>query len=92
MKRIVCAANKFPDGSIILGVRHWDRFMCNQANALGIKGGTEEQGFIDQFGTFYNRVEALELVKENGQHFDSQRNSHHDSIDDCDELYSEGLY
>jgi hypothetical protein len=29
--------------------------------------GSEEQGFIDQFGTFYNRKDAYTIAKENGQ-------------------------
>ena len=57
-RRVVCSANLFPDGTIILGVRHWDPFMRKQAKALGIKGGKEEQGFIDQWGVFMAREEA----------------------------------
>jgi hypothetical protein len=82
---VVCAANKFDD-VILCGARHWDKVMCAQANAMGIKGGTEEQGFIDQFGDFLTREEAMEIVKKNGQRFDIESNG-------CTvELYSEGLY
>ena len=82
---VVCAANKFDD-VILCGARHWDKIMCKQANMMGIKGGTEEQGFIDQFGTFLTREEAMQIVKDNGQAFDEDRNGQYD------ELFSEGLY
>lgn len=83
---VVCAANRFPDGMILCGARHWDNIMCAQADAMGIKGGNEQQGFIDQFGDFLTREEAMRIVKENGQRFDIERNggSH--------VLFSEGLY
>ena len=66
-RRVVCAANMFPDGTIILGARHWDPLMCQQANALGIKGGTEEQGFIDQWRVFMTREEAWLVAEAAGQ-------------------------
>ena len=89
-ERIVCAANKY--GNLILcGARHWDKIMHAQADAIpGFsdlrKQHGEEQGFINQFGEFRSRKQALEIVKANGQHFDHKRNGA------SDELYSEGLY
>ena len=92
-RKIVCAACLFNDGTKVIGVRHWDRFMHAQANAFGVKGSAEHvQGFIDQFGDFWGRQEALNIIKTNGQSIDPQRNSHHKTIDDVVELYSEGLY
>lgn len=44
-----------------------------------------EQGFVDQFGTFLTRKEALEIAKENGQII-------RDIGYEPDELYSEHLY
>ena len=82
---IVCAACKFCD-LILCGARHWDSVMCAQADIIGIKGGNEEQGFIDQFGDFHNREEAMKIVKESGQPFNRSRNGG-DTI-----LFSEGLY
>lgn len=84
--RLVCAANKYADGTIIIGVRHWDTFMCDQADAYG-KGdlGQPEQGFIDQRGHFYTRVEARRLAEQNGQRIASCGG-------DENELYSENLY
>lgn len=88
---IVAAACKF--GPVILcGARHFDSVMHTQIIEMGgVKKlrkqyGHEEQGFIDQFGTFYNRVDALEVVKKSGQPFNAKRNS------SKTRLFSEGLY
>lgn len=91
-KWIVCAACKFGD-FVATGPRHFDDTMFNQSEAYynSINGEREyskwEQGFIDQFGNFYNREEAMKIVKENGQPFDIERNGQQDHT-----LYSEGLY
>lgn len=86
---IVCAANKLPNGLIICGARHWDNLMREQADAAGWfdnRCGHEEQGFIDQFGEWYNREDALKVVLKSGQPFNAKRNG-------CNkELFSEGLY
>ena len=86
-QQVVCAANRFPDGTVLLGARHWDKWMCDMANRLGIKGGTEEQGFINQFGEFLTREEAMEVVRRNKQPFDVRRNG-----GDSKTLFSEGIY
>lgn len=79
--RIVCAANKYlikysPDEIeelVIAGARHWDSVMRGVWELLDeylvscIDRNTEEQGFIDQFGKFYNRKDAYNIAKENGQ-------------------------
>jgi len=66
--RIVCAANRFENGPILIGARHFDQHMHIQANYMGVKGSEpHEQGFIDQYGKFYNREEAWEIAKKNGQ-------------------------
>lgn len=82
---VVCAANRIGD-VILCGARHWDNIMRAQAKAMGLKGGNEEQGFIDQFGDFLTRKEAMEIVKINGQPFSIERN-----MGDIT-LFSEGLY
>ena len=96
-QRVVCSANRLSDGTIILGVRHWDEFMHQQMNAiLGLSTSGDkdeeismirghEQGFVDQFGAFLTRKEALEIAKENGQII-------RDLGYDPGELYSEHLY
>lgn len=85
-EHIVCAANRMSDGTILCGARHWDTIMQDQARKLGITNGAHEQGFINQFGEFRTRKEALEIVLANGQKFDPERNGAND------QLYSEGLY
>jgi hypothetical protein len=82
---IVCAACRVGD-IILCGARHWDKIMCKQADSMGIKGGNEEQGFIDQFGDFYNRETSMEIVKQSGQRFDIESNRGDTT------LFSEGLY
>ena len=88
IRRVVCAANRFPDGLILCGARHWDSLMCAQATALGIKGGNEEQGFIDQYGVFMDRKEAMQVAKDAGQAIDIRFGCGGDELT----LYSEGLY
>ena len=88
---IVCAAMQHKD-CIITGARHFDLIMQRQIELYRIahNNGNHikwEQGFIDQFGKFYNRHNAMQIVKESGQPFNAERNS-----GSGEELYSEGLY
>lgn len=87
---IVCAAIR-RNFHIITGARHWDSIMHNQADAYNAISDAPskmwEQGFIDQWGKFYNRKEAMKIVKQSGQPFDEKRNS-----GNGEDLYSEGLY
>jgi len=82
---VVCAANR-KDGVIFCGARHCDSVMRKQAEAAGMKLTAAEQGFINQFGEFLTREEAMQIVKESGQPFNIERNNG-DSY-----LFSEGLY
>lgn len=96
---IVCAANvfywdKFPLGYLIVpGPRHFSPIMNDVLDAFRVKyqvtgrfWDSHKQGFIDQFGNYYSRTRALELVLLNGQQFNADRNSSNR------ELFSEGLY
>lgn len=84
---VVCAANRHKTGFIICGARHWDMIMHAQAEASGLVDWRDcEQGFINQFGEFLTREEALSVVKESGQPFDQERNV------SKTKLFSEGLY
>lgn len=84
---MVCAANRHKTTSaIICGARHWDKVMRMQLFGK-LKGSEWEQGFIDQFGRFYNRKDAMEAVLASGQLFNAERNS-----GNGEDLYSEGLY
>ena len=85
---IVCAANKLGD-LIIPGPRHFDGTMHRLIEALGIKDDAHkmEQGFIDQFGRFWSRETAMQIVKDHKQPFDMESNGGNDR-----QLFSEGLY
>ena len=69
-RRVVCAANKFPDGTLLLGARHWDyemRAIHRRLYANRHESGLEQQGFIDQYGRFMTREEAWIVAMEAGQ-------------------------
>ena len=61
-QRIVCAANRNPDGTIILGVRHYDKVMRQQKPHM-----LSEQGFIDNRGNFLTREEAWVVAMRENQ-------------------------
>ena len=82
---MVCAAIR-AEGKIICGARHFDGVMHGVIQLLDEPHGKFEQGFIDQWGRFYNRTEAMKAVKESGQPFNANRNSGEKL------LFSEGLY
>lgn len=69
-RRIVCAANRFPDGTVILGARHWDPWMHATRKKLNMServDGLAEQGFIDNERNFLTREEAWIVANEAGQ-------------------------
>lgn len=84
---VVCAAIRF-GGTILAGARHWDSVMRTQSDLIGIaelrKKGKEEQGFINQFGEFLTREDAIKVAKESGQRLRS--------ADIGGALFSEDLY
>jgi len=95
---VVCAACRRGD-IIIAGARHFDKVMLSQIKAIdapyndapyNFLGGKAvwEQGFIDQFGDFLTREEAMIVAVDGGQKVDIERG--------CgglkDTLFSEGLY
>ena len=83
-RQVVCAANKWDD-LILLGVRHFCPIMSDMCKRLGIRGSMKhEQGFVDQWGNFMSRKEALHVLKTNGRFIRDE--------DYLDELYSENLY
>lgn len=90
LQRVVCAANRLPDGTLLIGARHWDTHMVAQAKRLGVKGGCEDQGFIDQFGNFLTREEAWKVARKNGQ---ITRLCSSETLEDEEGfLFSENLY
>lgn len=85
---VVCAANRFSDGTIIPSVRHYDLLMRDLIKKLNLKKENVEQGFINQFGVFLSRKEAMQIIKNNKQaNFNENYNGFDTSV-----LYSEGLY
>jgi hypothetical protein len=85
---VVCAAIKYDNGLIICGPRHYDRTMVNVITYIGNLPHISEDGFIDQFGTFLTRKEAMIIAIAAGQNVDIERGCGGDT----ELLYSEGLY
>lgn len=87
LRRIVCAAIRNTDGDIICSARHYDPLMRAQIETNSAKWpkNAVEQGFIDQYGIFLSRAEALLVARTADQ-----------IIRGCggdeDALYSENLY
>lgn len=88
---VVCAAIKIKNYSCIypiLGPRHHDATMINSILNLGLNDLLPgEQGFIDQFGVFMDRFEALAVATAAGQ-----INTRRPKTEPLDRLFSEDLY
>lgn len=83
-RQVVCAANKY-DETIVLGVRHFCPLMRQSITALGLSPSqAHEQGFVDQWGNFMSREEALVVLQKNGRFI---RDDKYDR-----RIYSENLY
>lgn len=72
-QRIVAAACKYDD-LIIVGARHYDAIMVAQLRAIPVDSPYRTmsrslvvQGFIDNYGVFLDRVQALEVAIAAGQ-------------------------
>lgn len=66
---VVCAACKHGD-KVICGARHWDGVMRAQFAASHGKDAKPigwDEGFIDQFGDYLTREEAVEIADKAGQ-------------------------
>lgn len=89
LNRIVTAANKMPDGTVIVGVRHWDSLMHRCAEKMDdMEAGSkarEIQGFVDRMGVFHTREEAWKIAYKAGQIIRRCGN-------DGKRLWSENLY
>ncbi len=90
MRLIVCAANKYPSGRIVLGVRHFDSLMHSVLRDSDFisPGRFEVQGFVDNKGEFLTRTEAWQVALEAGQ---IMRRCGGDTAEGGT-LYSENLY
>lgn len=95
-RRIVCAANHFElkDGGtvVIPGSRHYSKDMAEVIDLIRDKVVTdhvhgEDQGFIDQWGEYWNRKDALIIATHAGQ-----INTVREKGAPFDTLFSEDLY
>lgn len=86
-ERIVCAANMYTDGAIVLGVRHGCEIMLAQAKAMGRDNlrGTK-QGFYTNWQRWVDRKEGMRIARQQGQLYRP------DGTHDPDTLFSECLY
>lgn len=94
---VVCAACKSED-LILCSARHWDKTMRRQLEvinaqdieglSLTLKAKHFTQGFINQFGEFMTRKEAMKVAIDAGQKVDIKRGCGGNK----ERLYSEGLY
>ena len=86
---VVCAANRWSCGIVIMSARHFDTNMhavCERV--FGDKPyGCSEQGFIDQRGVFMDRKEAFLVARSAGQ-----INVRREKSPPYDTLFSEDLY
>jgi hypothetical protein len=67
--RIVCAAIQHKNGRIIAGARHFDLVMHKVIEQLpdALEWRTATQGFIDNYGRFFNRQQAWVIATAKGQ-------------------------
>lgn len=65
LPRIVCAAIRYKDGTIVAGARHFDSVM--RPFVMQHEGEKPEQGFIDQHGKFYGRRHAWRIAEMHNQ-------------------------
>lgn len=84
---VVCAANRYDD-MVICGARHYDKAMRSVLTKFPDLNKIDcEQGFIDQFGDFLTREEAMIVARESGQKINLKGCGGSSTI-----LFSEGLY
>lgn len=88
---IVCAANRYRD-TIVTGPRHFDSTMHNTINVMDTAFKPTdyslwEEGFVDQWGVFLTREDALVVAAAAGQ-IDVRR----PKSAPLDQLFSEDLY
>lgn len=88
---VVCAAIMNRAGDIICGARHYDTVMHqqlqNRKEMPDNARAKDAQGFIDQYGVFMDRHEALKVATDAGQINQRRRKTN-----PVDRLFSEDLY
>lgn len=93
-RRVVCAAIRASDGSLLLGIRHYSRDMHAQIenrydSGKFINRHDPDQGFVDQWGVYMTREEAYRVAEAAGQI--KYPEACGQGLDGP-KLYSEGLY
>ena len=93
-RRVVCAAIRAEDGSVLIGIRHYSMDMHRQIQARtdGAKfkhRHDPDQGFVDQRGVYMDRAEAYLVAEAADQLFDIASCGFTNGIP---QLFSEGLY
>lgn len=96
-RRVVCAAIRASDGSLVLGIRHYSMDMHAQLAARADRlrfqhlGGLD-QGFVDQYGVYMTRAEAYLIAQAAGQLLRPEACSDDAEGDSEMRLFSEALY
>ena len=93
-RRVVCAAIRSKTGNVLLGVRHYSgdmrtQIQCRFDGEMFEHRHDEDQGFVDQHGTYMSREEAYQVAIAAGQILYPDR-----CVNGLNgpKLYSEGLY
>lgn len=95
-RRVVCAAVRAADGTLLLGIRHYSPDMHQQIaerrdGAKFTHRLDEDQGFVDQYGQWLSRADAYDVAARAGQILPG-RNGVGRRLDIGPVLYSEALY
>lgn len=97
-RRVVCAAIRAADGTLLLGIRHYSMDMHAQIDARHdgekfLHRHDEDQGFVDQHGVYMDRFEAFIVAERARQIVDlSACGTGVSGMAIAAKLYSEGLY
>lgn len=97
---IVAAAMLLTNGDIVVGVRHLSpdmRAIMLKAYGKDYHKLIQKQGFVDQYGNFYDRKEAWKIADKMGQirrpnGWEDFGNPRPANIGDEEILFSENLY
>ncbi len=100
-RKIVCAAIRAEDRSVLVGIRHYSADMHATIDLMGEAGkkfshrSGDDQGFVDTWGTYHTRAEAYLIASKFNQIINRQALSFRRTDDpkiNEELLYSECLY
>lgn len=68
-RRVVAAACRMKDGTMLVSARHWDGAMIALASKFNLERshGPENAGFVDQRNVYMTRAEAWKVAEAAGQ-------------------------